>query len=112
MCVYLCVVCIPVYWSACSCVCVLACMCERVLEDVGPRLLLLPLFPLRISCIIYRPLMNMVISQRAGRGERASPVLFLHSSDEKGKERGVQKRERAGDGWRNWESVCCWKRNK
>lgn len=25
--------------------------------------------------------MNMLISRRAGRGERASPVLFLYSSD-------------------------------
>ena len=33
--------------------------------------------------------MNMLISRRAGRGERASPVLFLHSSDE----RGMEKRE-------------------
>lgn len=40
------------------------------------------------------PLMNMLISRRAGRGERASPVLFLHSSDERGKERGMEKRER------------------
>lgn len=44
--------------------------------------------------------MNMLISQCAGRGERASPVLFLHSSDERGKERGMEKRER----WR--EKVC------
>lgn len=36
--------------------------------------------------------MNMLISRRAGRGERASPVLFLHSSDERGKERGMEKR--------------------
>lgn len=48
-------------------------------------------FPLRISCIIYEPLMNMLISRRAGRGERASPVLFLHSSDEGGR----------GEGWRS-----------
>lgn len=39
------------------------------------------------------PLMNMLISQRAGRGERASPVLFLHWSDGRGKEKGMEKRE-------------------
>lgn len=50
-------------------------------------LILLLLFPLQISCIIYVPLMNMLISRRAGRGERASPVLFLHSSDERGMEK-------------------------
>lgn len=55
-------------------------------------------FPLRISCIIYEPLMNMLISRRAGRGERASPVLFLHSSDEGGPGRGMEKRH-----WgKNW----------
>lgn len=48
------------------------------------------------------PLMNMLISRRAGRGERASPVLFLHSSDE----RGMEKREGEEGGGRNWESVC------
>ena len=49
------------------------------------------------------PLMNMLISQRAGRGERASPVLFLHSSDE----RGMEKRE-GEERWvgGDWESVC------
>lgn len=53
------------------------------------------------------PLMNMLISRRAGRGERASPVLFLHSSDE----RGMEKREGEEGGGRNWESVCacCWR---
>lgn len=60
---------------------------------VCPRLILPPLFPLRISCIIYELLMNMLISWRAGRGERASPVLFLHSSDERGKKRGIKKGE-------------------
>lgn len=35
----------------------------------------------------------MLISRHAGRGERASPVLFLHSSDERGTERGMEKRE-------------------
>ena len=64
-----------------------------VCKNVCPRLILLPLFPLRITCIIYEPLMNMLISRRAVRGERASPVLFLHSSDERGKKRGIQKRE-------------------
>lgn len=37
--------------------------------------------------------MNMLISRRAGRGERASPVLFLHWSDGRGKEKGMEKRE-------------------
>ena len=32
-----------------ACLCVRACACE----NVCPRLILLPLFPLRISCIIY-----------------------------------------------------------
>lgn len=41
--------------------------------------------------------MNMLISQCAGRGERASPILFLHSSDEREKERGMEKREREGE---------------
>lgn len=39
-------------------------------------------------------LMNMLISRRAGRGERASPVLFLLRSDERGRKRGMEKRER------------------
>ncbi len=42
--------------------------------------------------------MNMLISRHAGRGERASPVLFLHSSDERGKERGMEKREKEREG--------------
>lgn len=45
--------------------------------------------------------MNMLISRRAGRGERASPVLFLHSSDEKEKERGIESREREKRGWKS-----------
>ena len=57
VCVYLrarvCVcVSIPAYVEAVhmhACVCVRACACE----NVCPRLILLPLFPLRISCIIY-----------------------------------------------------------
>lgn len=52
--------------------------------------------------------MNMLISQCAERGERASPVLFLHSSDE----RGMEKRERKTERERNWESVCCCWRGK
>lgn len=40
------------------------------------------------------PLMNMLISRRAERGERASPVLFLHSSDERGGKREMEKMER------------------
>lgn len=40
------------------------------------------------------PLMNMLISRRAGRGERASPVLFLHRSDaRKGKKKGGKERD-------------------
>lgn len=35
----------------------------------------------------------MLISRRAGRGERASPVLFLHWSDGRQKEKGMEKRE-------------------
>ena len=55
MCVYLCV-CIPAYMEAVHVhVCVRACVCLCVYEreNVCPRLILLPLFPLRISCIIY-----------------------------------------------------------
>lgn len=56
MCVYVCV-----YLCVCECMCVSipaygsVCTCERVCarENVCPRLILLPLFPLRISCIIY-----------------------------------------------------------
>lgn len=73
---------------------------------VCPRLIRLPLFPLRISCIIYGTLMNMLISQRAGRGERASPVLFLHPSDERGNERVMEKRE--GEEERLGEGVLLW----
>lgn len=36
--------------------------------------------------------MNMVISQRVGRGERASPVLFLHWSDGRGEKKRMEKR--------------------
>lgn len=89
MCVFMCV-------CECEHTCIWECMCKCVCvrENVCLCLILLPLFPLRISCIIYGPLMNMLISQCAGRGERASPILFLHSSDERGKERGMEKRER------------------
>lgn len=72
--------------------CVHKCVCK----NVCPRLILLPLFPLRISCIIYEALMNMLISRRAGRGERASPVLFLHSSDEREGKREQDREEGAG----------------
>lgn len=44
------------------------------------------------------PLMNMLISRRAERGERASPVLFLHSSDERG---GKKRDGKDGAGERN-----------
>lgn len=44
------------------------------------------------------PLMNMLISRRAGRGERASPVLFLHRSDaRKGKREKKGGKERDGE---------------
>lgn len=75
-------------------------VCALMCKNVCPRLILLPLFPLRISCIIYGPLMNMLISRRAERGERASPVLFLHLCDERGgkKERDGKEREEDGIG--------------
>lgn len=83
LCVFICMLCVCLHMGARACA-----------RGCGSASHSLPLFPLRISCIIYGTLMNMLISRRAGRGERASPVLFLHSSDERGKERGMEKRER------------------
>lgn len=40
--------------------------------------------------------MNMLISWRAVRGERASPVLFLHRSDARGRGREWRKERRRG----------------
>lgn len=40
--------------------------------------------------------MNMLISWRAGRGERASPVLFLHRSDARRRGREWRKERRQG----------------